>query len=165
MNTDSLLSHLLNLKTWKRCEETAPHKPLMLLFALSRVARNAPQMMPFSEVEEPMKKLLKKFGAERKSIHPEYPFWRLQTSGIWKLENIDKVCPRKSNTDQPKSELLQHNVKAGFIDSVQVLLLQNHGLALDLMPPLAKIWFGSCWESAVGAAIEASSLLSTAVEN
>jgi putative restriction endonuclease len=87
------------INVWKRGGQRAPHKPLLLLYALSKCARDGEREIPYAEVDEKLKPLLEEFGPARKSYHTEYPFWRLQNDGIWELSDTAKLERRSSNTD------------------------------------------------------------------
>src|SRR5476651_2609783 len=71
------------LTTWSTGDQRAPHKPLLILYALGCWERGQTQIS-FSDASDALTKLLKEFGPPRKADHPEYPFWRLQNDGIWK---------------------------------------------------------------------------------
>ncbi len=111
---DSVLEKFRGLKVWQRGDERAPHKPLLVLLALGNYASGAGRLIPYSQIDAPLKRLLEAFGPPRKSHHTEYPFWRLQNDGVWELENAGQVESRKSNKDAKKSELLKYNVAGGF---------------------------------------------------
>ena len=63
----------------------APHKPLLAIYAIARLLRGQPRMIPYAKVDRDLVKLLIEFGPRRQSYHPEYPFWRLQNGGLCKL--------------------------------------------------------------------------------
>ena len=77
-----------NLKTWRRGTEVAPHKPLLLLWLLGRASRGEAAAVPYSDVAEPLAHLLQEFGPPRDTVHPEYPFHRLQSDGIWLVTDM-----------------------------------------------------------------------------
>jgi putative restriction endonuclease len=74
MNAQEINNLFTEVTLWKRGEQRAPHKPLLILLALSRCAQNANRLMRFNEVDPKLKQLLIDFGPRRKSYHPEYPF-------------------------------------------------------------------------------------------
>ncbi|WP_218934122.1 phosphorothioated DNA-binding restriction endonuclease [Rosistilla ulvae] len=109
-----MLDQFRALKVWQRGDERAPHKPLLVLLVLGKYALGAERLIPYSEIDRPLRELLEAFGPPRKSYHSEYPFWRLQNDGIWELVNTENVESRKSNRDAKKSELLKHDVTGGL---------------------------------------------------
>jgi putative restriction endonuclease len=76
---DAILSQFDGLNVWSRGGQRAPHKPLLVLYALGRWQRGDEGDIPYREVDRDLTALLKEFGPPRQSYHPEYPFWRLQT--------------------------------------------------------------------------------------
>lgn len=108
-----VLERLARLNVGRRGEERAPHKPLLLLLALGRIAAGAKRLAPYSEWEKPLRRLLEEFGPPRKSVHPEYPFWRLQADGLWDVSESVRLTRTASN-DPLKSELIQFQIKGGF---------------------------------------------------
>ena len=110
---------------WKRGGQRAPHKPLLILYALSQCIQNETRFISFSEIDQKFKNILMEFGPTRKSYHPEYPFWRLQNDGLWELKNAENVTSRKGNTDAKKSELIKFNVHGGFTKEIHDFLISN----------------------------------------
>ena len=78
----------LNMKVWKRGSQRAPHKPLLLLLAMGSHEQKLP--LTWAEVELRLKHLLTVFGGSD-NPRPEYPFIRLQTEGIWKVEGFESI--------------------------------------------------------------------------
>jgi len=121
-----------NVNVWKRGSERAPHKPLLLLYALGKCSRGEPRPIPYSEVDQDLQRLLREFGPSRKSYHPEYPFWWLQNDGLWELSEIENLETRKGHTDLKKSELLRYNVTGGFPEPIYNLLCQDSQLVAEI---------------------------------
>ena len=132
MSPEELKQQIRQITVWKRGEQRAPHKPLLLLYALGRCLNDGQRMLPYSEVDCELRPLLLEFGPERKSCHTEYPFQRLENDGIWQLTNTDKLEQRASNTDVKKSELLKHNVSGGFTEEAFELLRARPALISEL---------------------------------
>jgi putative restriction endonuclease len=132
MADDSILQRFDQLNVWSRGDQRAPHKPLLVLYALARWTRGETSDIPFSEVNQPLTDLLKEFGPQRQSYHPEYPFWRLQNDGVWKVTSASPMKPRESNSDPPKSELLAHEATGGFSADVQAALHAHPNLVTDI---------------------------------
>ncbi|MFA0575332.1 phosphorothioated DNA-binding restriction endonuclease [Vibrio splendidus] len=116
------------ISRWRRGDQRAPHKPLMLLHALSEYKQGHQRLFRFEdEVDQQVKDLLVQYGPSRKAYHPEYPFWRLanEKDPFWELKNGEECIPRKSNTDPKKSELIKYNVMAGFDATSYQSLISN----------------------------------------
>lgn len=132
MAPDELKQRIRTITVWKRGSQRAPHKPLLLLYALAKCVRGEPRLISYADVDRDLRDLLLEFGPERKSCHPEYPFWRLQNDGIWELKNAEHAVRRSSNTDAKKTELLKYGVMGGFTDEVSDLLIGNRQLITEV---------------------------------
>lgn len=132
MSLPSLFHRFRGLNTWRRDSEEAPHKPLLLLYALGQWHKSRRVRIPFAEVDRDLTALLQEFGPKRATYHPEYPFWRLQNDGIWEVQAPKEMETHESNTDPKRSELLRHDVTGGFPDSVLLVFLADPGLVFDL---------------------------------
>lgn len=129
MTPEEFLRRLDNLRVHRKGGERAPHKPLLLLFALGRVARGeASRLHDFGrEIEKPLSGLLKRFGPPRKTHHPEHPFRRLLTDGLWEIPGFETL-PQEAKTswdDLRAKYLREHGVVGGFPESLQSLLLAD----------------------------------------
>lgn len=117
MEKEEFMQRVSNLNVWKNNGVRAPHKPLVLLYALGKLQNEQAQFFRFDEVEETLEKLLIDFGPKRKSNHPEEPFIRLETSGIWKINQLISTISKRL--------LREGKVEAGFTDEVFNLLMTN----------------------------------------
>ncbi len=50
---------------WRRGDERAPHRPLLVLYALGRLQAGAGRLIPFDELERPLEGLLEELGPPR----------------------------------------------------------------------------------------------------
>jgi putative restriction endonuclease len=132
MTPEQLKQRVRQIVVWKRGTQRAPHKPLLLLYALGRLVNEGQRLIPFAEVDHDLRSLLLEFGPERKACHTEYPFWRLQNDGIWELANAEHVETRRGQTDGKKSELLKYGVTGGFTPEVFGLLERHPRLVSEL---------------------------------
>lgn len=71
-----------SLNQWRRHGERAPHKPLLLLYALGRLQRTGSSAVRFAEAEPDLRRLLEEFGPPR-TTSPGYPFHHLTSDGLW----------------------------------------------------------------------------------
>ena len=141
-----LLEELRKISVWKRGSQRAPHKPLLLLLALAEVQRDRSRFLRFAEVEERLKNLLIDFGPPRKSIHPEYPFWRLQNDGgFWEIpersEAIELRGDRPRTGDVPRTILRKVNARGGFSEPVHTHLRSNPDLVSEIAAEIMEEHF------------------------
>jgi putative restriction endonuclease len=137
------------INIWHRRNEHAPHKPLLLLLALARLLKGNPRLEEFRSYEEVMRNLLAKYSPARRSIHPEYPFWRLQGDGLWEVVPKDGLRVRKSNKDPLKSELLERKVRGGFTEQVWLALKDDPNLVKEIARLLVRTHFPETLASSV----------------
>ncbi|PLR87855.1 phosphorothioated DNA-binding restriction endonuclease [Bacillus sp. V33-4] len=124
MDQINLLKKVKNLSIWKNGSQRAPHKPLLILYALGKMKEDI-QFLPYEEVRKDLIQLLLEFGPSRKSYHPEQPFVRLKNDGLWRLSQpIDST---NFNRD-----LLANHVSGGFTDDVYKLLKSNKVLQKEV---------------------------------
>ena len=127
---DSILMKIDSLRVGKRHGQYAPHKPLLILYALGELGRGR-EAIPFTELERPLRGLLEDFGPRRVTHHPEYPFCRLQNDDLWVVTANEPLLTRSGNTDAKKSELIRKNAVGGFVpEDAKVLKssLKNIGI-------------------------------------
>ncbi|GAU78659.1 phosphorothioated DNA-binding restriction endonuclease [Fusibacter sp. 3D3] len=122
MNAAEFKTIIDHLKVWKKNGQRAPHKPLLILLALARIKNGQTELVLFSEIRDPLEQLLKDFGPNRQSYHPEQPFVRLINDGIWQLDRARKDIEIKNNW------LIQNQIKGGFSEAVTLLLKSNQAL-------------------------------------
>ena len=122
MTRDQFLRALGSLNVWRRGDERAPHKPLLLLAALGRVSREKERLGSFRELESPLRELLKRFGPPRRSLRPEFPFWHLQTDGLWEIPGGERLPAGKSGRTVSAASLRNADLQAGFPEALDRLL-------------------------------------------
>jgi putative restriction endonuclease len=164
MADQPILERFDKLNVWSRGDQRAPHKPLLVLYALGRWTRGETNDIPFREVEPTLTGLLKEFGPPRSSYHPEYPFWRLQNDGVWSVQATGQLTARKSNSDPPKSELLAHDARGGFTPEVQAALQAEPALASEIASRLLEHHFPESIHADILAAVGLTPGTTTKVE-
>lgn len=116
------LERLTDLNVWRRGDARAPHKPLLVLLALGRLSRGLDEV-PYVECEHLLAALIKEFGPTSVSLHPEYPFWRLQNDGVWIVKSGRPMRARISSTDPPRSELRSAKAIGHLLDDIRGRLI------------------------------------------
>ncbi|GAA2236362.1 MULTISPECIES: phosphorothioated DNA-binding restriction endonuclease [Kitasatospora] len=78
------LERVAKLRRWTNNEVRAPHKPLLLLYALGSYQQDADGELRYSVVEEELKRLLAEYGPSHPTT-PAYPFHHLVSDGVWEV--------------------------------------------------------------------------------
>lgn len=119
MDSQQLIEKIKNLTIWKNGDERAPHKPLLILYALGQLQNKGVRFIKYDEAREHLTDLLKEFGPYRRVYRPEHPFVRLSHDGIWALSSNVK------EEDITNSKLIKNDIYGGFNDEVYNLLRKN----------------------------------------
>jgi putative restriction endonuclease len=78
------LERAAKLRQWTGNGVRAPHKPLLLLYALGRFQEDAEGELRYSAVEGDLKRLLAEYGPANRTT-PAYPFHHLVSDGVWEV--------------------------------------------------------------------------------
>ncbi|MFP4228974.1 MAG: phosphorothioated DNA-binding restriction endonuclease [Salinivenus sp.] len=149
---DQIRSRFDDLTVWKRGDQRAPHKPLLALYAMGQLVKGNRWLL-FSDIEEDMEALLIEFGPPRKSHHPEYPFWHLQSDGVWVVPKADTLEMRKSASNPPKAELREKNAHGGFTDAVYRAFQHTPSFRREVARMLLSAHFPSSLHSDIADAV------------
>jgi putative restriction endonuclease len=98
-----LLAAVEDLRVWRRGDERAPHKPLLVLLMLGRLQQGE-RLVSFADIENDLRGLLTDFGPPRHSYHPEFPFWHLRSDGIWEVPRAEAVRLKRAGSSPPVSQ-------------------------------------------------------------
>jgi putative restriction endonuclease len=154
MDPDELRARIGDLSVWSRPGERAPHKPLLLLWALGRCAAGQERMVGYAEVDDGVKPLLQEFGPPRKSYHTEYPFWYLRNDGLWEVAGVAEATIREGKASEPtKSELLRVGASGGLIPEVYALVRSDQRLLHEIASQLVDAHFPDSIRADVLAAV------------
>lgn len=140
MNRETLLEKFTNLRQWNRGAERAPHKPLLIIYALGKLLRGEGRLTPFAEADVDVGKLLREFGGRQSKQGTQYPFWRLRNDSIWEVTDADLMSPNSSG-DVRKSELLNLSVAGGFHEAIAEQLQNDSSLAFEIIHKLLDMHF------------------------
>jgi len=125
----------------------------LVLLALGRLEQGHERLLAFNDFERDLARLLTDFGPPRGSVHPEYPFWRLQRDGVWEVSSASVLTSRRGNTDPLKSQLLARGVKGGFTEETFLILKQHPEIRRALAHHILMAHFPDSLHSAIAAAV------------
>ena len=146
MTPDEFRARIADLSVWKRSGQRAPHKPLLLLWALGRLTRGEPRLAPYSTVDAELKPLLQEFGPPRKSYHTEYPFWYLRNDGLWEVTGVEGARVREGKASEPtKRELVRLDAEGGLTTDTWELLKANPALVREAAVTLLEVHFAETY--------------------
>ena len=158
MDRESLLEKFETLNLWRRDGARAPHKPLLVLYAIGVLLRGKGRLLPYSEIDDNLGSLLSEFGSRRSSQGTQYPFWRLQSDGIWEVTDADKIRLTASG-DAFKRDLVDYDVRGGFTEEVANHLQADSTLASEIIQKMLDGHFPDTWHEDIlhGVGIEFTS--------
>lgn len=79
---------MVELRQWRKGDQRAPHKPLLLLLALG--AWQNERILRWSAVKQELGSLIEQFTTSSKRS-ASYPFIRLQSDGLWHVEGFEST--------------------------------------------------------------------------
>lgn len=127
-SSKTLEQAIADITIWRKGEQRAPHKPLLLLYVLADYQQGHARLSDYeNEVHEQLLSLLERFGPQRKSHYPNMPFWRLKGDGFWEHLNTERYSIMGSK-QPPVKELVEHNVAGGFDEEHYESLSKNRNL-------------------------------------
>ena len=97
-----VLDRLATVRQHERDGRRSPHKPLLVLLALGRLASTGSSRTPWSVAEDQLARLISEFGPPSKTGAAQsaaYPFTRLRADGLWELDQdvpMDNVGPLRA---------------------------------------------------------------------
>lgn len=115
----SILLKFQKIKRFQLGGHRAPHKPLLILYALAEY-QNGKKEILFETAEERLNTLINDFGSMGKA-RCEFPFVRLSNDGVWEIRNKDGILlPTKA--DYSPKRLKEMGVTGRFTDDVLLWL-------------------------------------------
>lgn len=137
MQPEDLLNRVEKLNTYRNGDRRAPHKPLLLLVAISQLLQGH-RRLSFADVEAQLLPLLKAYAPPVLSRHqPELPYWHLRSDGLWDVEDASQFPRQKGGF--PRMAAIRSSMgglpddvagllesDAGFVSTVVRALLEEH---------------------------------------
>ena len=122
MTRHEIIQAFDRMRVWQRGDRRAVHKPLLVLYALSRVLDGDTAMVDWNVAEARLKELLEKFGPDGSSQTRHYPFWHLKTDGLWQLDGPAEMLSRPAGATPTLTELRENHVRGGFPPALREVL-------------------------------------------
>ena len=140
MTGDDLTSLFTGIRTWRANGNRAPHKPLLLLWAIGRCLDGEPRLVSYARADEVLRDLLQRFGPHRKAVHTVDPFWRLRNDRVWEVPDDERIREGPGG-NAFKSSLLALNAHGGFPVHIFEELRRNPELAMRIAHSLVEDQF------------------------
>lgn len=131
MERELIIEKFDNIRIWRRGDERAPHKPLLILYAIGKLRRDGTRLVPYSEIDESLGRLLQEFGPNQSPRGTENPFWRLQKDSIWVVTNADNIT-EDSSRGASRVDLLEYNVSGGFPENIAERIQSDQTLFIEI---------------------------------
>lgn len=142
MDRQQIIQKFQTLNLWKRGGERAPHKPLLVLYAIGKLLRGEGRLISYVDIEENVADLLSEFGPKRKFYRAYFPFWRLQNDGVWEVSDAERIR-QSSGGDAYITDLRRYDVSGGFLEPIADQLLNDANLTFEIVQNLLDAHFPS----------------------
>ena len=157
MSTDlgcqELVSLIGNLSPHRRSGRTSPHKALLLLHALGRLAAGNERLESFADVEVPLSRLIERFGwSLGGSPRPHYPFTFLRTNNLWEVPEGNSLVVGSDGAFSRK-ELRESGAIGGLPGRIHDLLCGNPELITEIAQLLLHRFFPESWHGEIRMAV------------
>lgn len=159
MKNREILKRFHELNIWQSGDERAPHKPLLVLYAIGKLIGGDKQLA-YIDIKEDLRNLLKEFGPPRPNYRPQDPFWRLRNEkeSVWHIPNeymIDETLRsnRKPTGDAIIKDLELYGV-GGFIEPIARKFEKNQRLAYEVAMNLLDAHFPASFHEDILQAVD-----------
>jgi len=122
MTRDDIIQAFDRMRVWQQGDRRAVHKPLLVLHALAKVSSGGTAMEDWNDAEPRLKALLSEFGPDGSDKSRHYPFWHLQTDGLWQLEGPQNILSRPPAATPTLTELRSNHIRGGFPPALSKVL-------------------------------------------
>ncbi len=141
MTHDEIVEAFDSLRVWQRGDKRAVHKPLLVLYALSRIVAGRSRTIDWNEADPHLKALLDEFGPDGSSATRHNPFWHLQTDRLWQLDGPDFIIGRPPGATPTIGELRDNHVRGGFPEAIYQSLKNDPELVATIARRIVQAHF------------------------
>lgn len=125
---NDLLKRFDSIRVFAKSGKLAPHKPLLLLYALARLKNEKIERIAFTDAEKIVDPLIRRYGPFNTKSTVAHPYARLANDkGLWRIDDHDK----DASGGLRLTEARDRNLEAGFSDDVLRAFRENPKL-IDL---------------------------------
>jgi putative restriction endonuclease len=153
LTREALLDRIRTLRVYRAGNQRAPHKPLLLLWALGRLERGPDRLVGFREADPHLERLLRVFGRPETSSGTHYPFWHLQSDQVWEMPDVDSFRRGGMGATPAKGQLLDRDALGGFPEDVFELLRPDRALCGEVAGELLSLHFPDSLHEEILAAV------------
>ncbi len=146
-----------DIRVWQQGGKRAPHKPLLLLLAISRAIQGEVTITEYSAIDSPLKSLLQKFGPSSGPASRHYPFWHLGTDfdgTLWQLDGPKEILERPPGKTPTLTELRDLNIRGGLAPKIRERLQRDIRLAAEVIGILLYTHFPATLHEDILAEVE-----------
>ena len=134
MKRKKIIKRFQKIRQSTQANARAPHKPLLLLYAIGRLLQHGVYLFRYSEIDKHLRKLLEEFGPSQTKSNTHYPFWRLKNDKIWEISDPNKKYVRQtSEKDAFKDDLCEYNITGGFRKAIADQFLEDSKLVSEII--------------------------------
>lgn len=138
VTNDDILGLIRSLRTHRNGNRRAVHKPLLLLFAISRLLHGE-RSVAFNDVKSALDPLLLGYAPTVKGRHqPELPYWHLASDKLWVVDNAEQLARQASGF--PTMSALRGST-AGFPADIADAITSDSDLANQIVRLLLQEHF------------------------
>lgn len=141
MTRDEILKAFDGIRVWQKGDRRAVHKPLLILFELGRISRGESAEIEYGAAESRLMELLQEFGPAGSSKSRHYPFWHLQSDGLWQLHGPDHILDRPAGAAPNITELRDYHVKGQITPDIRQKLITDPALLAEIARRIVSAHF------------------------
>ncbi|MDF1584715.1 MAG: DUF4007 family protein [Methyloprofundus sp.] len=124
----------------------ALYKPLVVLYALSKVYSGHERLLYYSDINNNLNKIIDTSLIQLKHRNFHYAFGRMENDGVWEVEGRERLKLNKSG-DLDKQELIEKNIRGGFTEGIYSILVNNTELLKEIYLYFLNTYFDESIDS------------------
>ena len=154
LDRQELISLVGDLKPHRRSGRQSPHKALLLLHALGRLAAGQERLEKFTDAKGPLSVLIRRFGWSPAGTRPKphYPFTALRTDKLWEVPDGNSLAIGRDGVFSPR-ELRESGTVGGLPGRVHDRLCGDPELITEVAQLLLHRFFPESWHGEIRTAV------------